>query len=89
MIFHMQMKQINGRNNLAWFKLAGLWVENIFLLNEMTVCDVEINKNHPMRASKDFYLGLALAIESVTITYILKETKNQTEKWENFIEEKR
>ena len=50
---------------------------------------MEINKNHPMRASKDFYLGLALAIESVTITYILKETKNQTEKWENFIEEKR
>lgn len=33
-IFHMQMKQINGRNNLACFKLAGLWAENIFLLNE-------------------------------------------------------
>ena len=58
------------------------------ILESISILHVEMNKDHSMRASKDFYSGLVLARGSVMITYILKETKKQAEEWENFIEEK-
>ena len=85
MIFHMQMKQINGRNNLAWFKLAGLWVENIFLLNEMTVCDVEINKNHPQRINKDYLFRTGSSKRVSHYHSHLAETQRQAEELQSFI----